>query len=136
MLQLLDLPDDVFERLFVYLNAKDVLRFEATCTKGYHLSAIHYWHHFTSLNLVTFLRFNSRIDVTNAYKFDSAASGLIKRAGPVLKNLNLSKFGPLEYGLRLGLEIAVIEHCQNLHSLELNNRLLDREWLLQASFST
>lgn len=128
----LDLPDDVFEHLFPYLTITDVLRLEAVCRKCNDLAAVHYWRYFNSLNLVPVLRNNCRIDVSNAYKFDAAASGLIRRVGPVLKYLNLSKFGPLEYGLRLGLELAVIEHCSVLHTLELNNRLLERAWLLQV----
>lgn len=38
-----------------------------------------------------------------------AASGLIKRVGASLDLLDLSDFGPLEYGLRVGLETAILQ---------------------------
>jgi hypothetical protein len=67
---------------------------------------------------------------------DTAASGLLRRCGSTLRSLDISKFGPLEYGLRAGMEAAIIEHCAHLTSITMNNRLLDRDWLLKYAQCT
>lgn len=130
-LHIFNFPDELLERIILYLCAKDILRLEASCKRAQEICKYLYWSRFRDLNLVLFLRTDCRVDVSNAYRFDLAAAGLIKRCGQFLRKLDLSKFGPLEYGLRLGLEHSVIENCSQLYSIEMDNRLLDWGWLLK-----
>lgn len=130
-LHIFNFPDELLERIILYLCAKDILRLEVSCKRARDICRWLYWSRFRELNLVVFLRTECRVDVSNAYRFDLAAAGLMKRCGSFLRKLDLSKFGPLEYGLRLGLEHAVIEHCTQMHSIDIDNRLLERGWLIK-----
>uniref|UniRef100_A0A5S6QVA5 F-box domain-containing protein n=1 Tax=Trichuris muris TaxID=70415 RepID=A0A5S6QVA5_TRIMR len=135
--QLLDLPDEVILKIFDHLSVRETLRLEATCRRLYLISERH-WERLTCLDLLGFLSSNSRnlLDICSAYKFDMAAKSVIERVGPNLKHLVLSRFGPLEYGLRMGLEYAVVEHCGRLESLNLSYRLLERFWFIQLAEAT
>ncbi|KHJ42105.1 F-box domain protein [Trichuris suis] len=135
--ELLDLPDEVLLKIFDYLSVRETLRLEGTCRRLY-LIAERHWKRLTCLDLLDFLSSNNRnsLDICSAYKFDMAAKSVVERVGPHLKHLVLSRFGPLEYGLRMGLEYAVVEYCSNLESLNLSYRLLERFWLVQLAEAT
>uniref|UniRef100_A0A914UXI1 F-box domain-containing protein n=1 Tax=Plectus sambesii TaxID=2011161 RepID=A0A914UXI1_9BILA len=127
---MLQLPDELAEKILGYLQLPDVLVLERTC-RWWFDAAVLYWRKITVLDLVTFLRQKARLDIGNAFRFDAAASGLIKRTGPYLKSLDISRFGPLEYGLRICLEEAILNYCTKLECLKICNRLLDRQWLIK-----
>lgn len=127
---LVDLPEDVFEVLFKYLYLKDILHLERCCQRLKRVTWL-YWRQLEHLELVPFLKTNGPFDITCCQRLDTAAAGLLQRCGAGLKSLDISKFGPLEYGLRAGMEHALIEHCSDLLSISINNRLLDRDWLLK-----
>lgn len=132
--KLLDLPDDIFTIIFRFFTVKEALRFEIASKRCRALIKKFYWNRLPiNLDLIDFLRRSPTINISNTYKFDCAAAALIKRVSKTVKHLSLCRFGSHEYSLRLGLEGAVIKYCRNLHTLELNSRLLDRQWLVEVS---
>uniref|UniRef100_A0A915IW98 F-box domain-containing protein n=1 Tax=Romanomermis culicivorax TaxID=13658 RepID=A0A915IW98_ROMCU len=132
--KLLDLPDDIFAIIFRSFTVTEALRFEIASKRCRALIKNFYWNRLPiTLDLIDFLRQSPTINISNTYKFDCAAAALIKRVSKTVKHLSLCRFGSHEYSLRLGLEGAVIEYCHKLHTLELNNRLLERQWLIEVS---
>jgi hypothetical protein len=64
-------------------------------------------------------------------RFDVAGSALLRRVGRHLRHLDVSRFASLEYGLRAGLETAILAHCTNLESFSAASRLLSVDWLFR-----
>lgn len=131
---ILNLPDEVFASISSYFSLKDAVCFEATNHQFKKLVQRHFWDKFKKLDILPYLRQKSGIDVSNVFKFEKIATGLIRRTGrDGLHFLSMSHFGPFEHGLRTGLESVLIEFCTNLHTLELNGRLLDSHWIIKVS---
>lgn len=71
-----------------------------------------------------------------SFRLDTITTGILARVGSQLISLDISKFGPTEYGLRAGLVDALVAHCTQLYSINMNNRLVDREWLIRFAIAT
>ncbi|KRX98275.1 Proteasome subunit alpha type-1, partial [Trichinella pseudospiralis] len=132
---LLDLPDDVLLLICSHLGAMNLFRLEKTCVRLSVITGL-FWRRMRSLKLMTFLLKDNFKAYDFNYKFDLVSQRIIERVGPILKHLDLSSLGPLEYASRIGLEYAILENCDRLESIHLNSRLLERQWLVQLSRAT
>ncbi|VDP01869.1 unnamed protein product [Soboliphyme baturini] len=132
MAHLCSLPNDVYQLILPRLSFCDVLRLEATCRFCQKVCQL-YWRTLVSLDMIPLLNANSSDVLHHGYKFDRVAKNLILRASPYLKRLSLSSFGPLDYSLQTGLENAVLDYCGRLQAIELNNRILDKDWLVELA---
>ncbi|KRZ12351.1 Proteasome subunit alpha type-1 [Trichinella zimbabwensis] len=132
---LLDLPDDVLLLICSHLGAMNLFRLEKTCVRLSVITGL-FWRRMRSLKLMAFLLKDNFKAYDFNYKFDLVSQRIIERVGPILKHLDLSSLGPLEYASRIGLEYAILENCDRLESIHLNSRLLERQWLVQLSRAT
>lgn len=73
---MLQLPDELAEKILGYLQLPDVLVLERTC-RWWFEAAVLYWRKITVLDLVTFLRQKARLDIGNAFRYVYLSKGPI-----------------------------------------------------------